>query len=73
MEEDKRKLSWELFYAASVNDVPRIKELLDRGADINQRDHDTEATPIIVAAAKGQKHAVYCKWRLFVCLHFAHI
>jgi len=59
MEEDKRKLSWELFYAASVNDVPRIKELLDRGADINQRDHDTEATPIIVAAAKGQKHAVY--------------
>ena len=41
LEEDKKKLSWELFHAAQVNDVPRIKELLDRGADVNQRDYDT--------------------------------
>jgi len=59
LEQDRRKLGWELFVAAQVNDVAKIKELLDRGADPNQRDFDTEGTPVHTAASKGQKHAVY--------------
>jgi len=59
LDKERQRLQWELFEAATTNDVNHIKELLDSGASIDQRDHDSEATPLIVAASRGNKHAVY--------------
>jgi len=59
LSEDKIKLSMELFPAAQVNDVVRIKHLLDQGADPNIQEYETGNTPSHAASQRGQKHAVY--------------
>jgi len=59
LSEEKLKLSMELFSAAQVNDVVRIKSLLDKGADPNVQDYETGNTPAHAASQRGQKHAVY--------------
>jgi len=59
LDEERQKLQWQLFKAAATNDVPQIMQLLKAGANVDQRDHDTEATPLLLAASKGNKHAVY--------------
>jgi len=59
LDAERKRLSYELLHAAECNCVEKIKELLDRGANIDQIDYDTENTAIIMAAARGHKHAVY--------------
>ena len=48
----------ELFDAVGINDVKRVRELLDCGIDINLQDHDKGWSPIHVAAARGSKQAL---------------
>jgi len=48
----------EIFDAAAINDIKRVRELLDIGVDINIRDHDHQSTPLQVAATRGSRQAV---------------
>jgi len=48
----------EIFDAVGVNDVKRVRELLDCGVDINIQDFDKGWTPLHVAAARGAKQAM---------------
>jgi len=59
LSEEKIKLSMELFPAACVNDVVRLKDLLDKGADVNIQDYETGDSPCHQASQRGQKHSIY--------------
>jgi len=48
----------EIFDAAAINDIKRVRELLDIGVDINITDHDHKSTPLQVAASRGSRQAV---------------
>jgi ankyrin repeat protein len=48
----------EIFDAVGVNDVKRVRELLDCGVDINIQDFDKGWSPLHVAAARGAKQAM---------------
>jgi ankyrin repeat protein len=48
----------EIFDAVGMNDVKRVRELLDCGVDINVQDYDKGWTPLHVAASRGSKQAM---------------
>ena len=45
-------VNWEFFHAAQANNVPRLKELLDQGVNINQQDTDTQNCALHYASMK---------------------
>jgi len=48
----------EIFDAVGLNDVKRVRELLDCGVDINIQDFDKGWTPLHVAASRGSKQTM---------------
>jgi len=48
----------EIFDSVGINDVKRVRELLDMGVDINITDHDRGWSPIHIAASRGSKQAL---------------
>jgi len=48
----------EIFDAVGVNDVKRVRELLDCGVDVNIQEYDKGWSPLHVAAARGAKQAL---------------
>src|SRR3989338_5980711 len=51
--------SWQLFYHAQNNSVSGLEEVLNCGVDINLKDLDSGNTALMLAAIKGQKHALF--------------
>lgn len=49
---------YEIFNAAERNDAKKLKALLDAGMDPNIRDYDRGATPLHLAANKGNVEAI---------------
>ena len=47
-----------LFDASGEGNLPRVKELLDRGADADKARTDNGATPCLIAAEKGHAKVV---------------
>ena len=47
-----------LHYASIFGDTSIVKFLLEKGAEINERTHDTKSTPLHYAAANGMTEAV---------------
>jgi len=49
---------YEIFGACKNNDLKRLSEVLDMGADINLVDYDSQSTPLMYAASNGAKHVM---------------
>lgn len=49
---------YELYKACQMNDIKKIKKILDSGVDINCKDYDTGSTPLHWACSKTQQHAI---------------
>lgn len=48
----------EIFDAVGVNDVKRVRELLDTGVDVNLLEYSKGWSPIHVAASRGAKQSL---------------
>lgn len=49
---------YEIFESAKVNNLKRVKELLDAGVDVNLVDYDNGNTPLHYACSNGSKQTM---------------
>jgi ankyrin repeat protein len=51
-------VQYEIFESAKLNNLKRVKELLDAGVDVNLVDFDNGSTPLHYACSNGGKQTI---------------